>query len=127
MGASDFNTEQYANYTYEDVQGSFDISKDFAQKIIPSIQSALAVNPDIHIIGVPWSYPAWMKDNNALNGGSPRDDLNYAHVGAYFKNYVSQYTDLGLCGLSLCKTNHCTLPAPTRQCSCRLTHMQLLR
>ena len=53
MGASDFSSEYY---TYEDVQGVFDISKDAAY-IIPAIQSALAVNPDIKIMGLPWSYP----------------------------------------------------------------------
>ena len=53
MGASDFSSEYY---TYEDVQGVFDTSKDAAY-IIPAIQSALAVNPDIKIMGLPWSYP----------------------------------------------------------------------
>jgi len=93
MGASDFTYTEY--YTYEDVPGTFDIAKDEAE-IIPAIQDALAVNSNIKIMSLPWSYPAWMKENNSLLGGSPRSDLDYAQVGGYFANYVQKYAAHGL-------------------------------
>ena len=37
-----------------------------------------------------------MKTNGSLNGGFPRDNLNYNDVGAYFKNYLNEYSARGL-------------------------------
>ena len=83
MGSSDFSTQIY---TYEDTQGIFDVSVDEEEKIIPALQSALALNQDIKIVGTPWSYPAWMKESGSLNGGSIKSEaeLDYSLVGAYF-------------------------------------------
>ena len=49
---------------------TFDIVKDEAE-IIPAIKAALGINPKIKIMGIPWSWPAWMKDYDSLLGGSP--------------------------------------------------------
>ena len=114
MGASDFSEEYY---TYEDSPGVFDIFKD-EDLIIPSIRDARAVNPNIQIIGVPWSWPAWMKTTNSLNGGYPLDSLDYALVGAYFSNYVSAYDNQGLPVFAVSIQNeplHTTTSYPTME------------
>jgi len=41
---------------------SFDITPD-TYNLIPVLQSILAINPDIKILGSPWSAPTWMKAN----------------------------------------------------------------
>ena len=75
MGASDFTASGF--YTYNDLpsgqtdvtQSQFSISHD-QQYIIPQLQQALAINPDLKLMGSPWSAPAWMKTSGSVIGGS---------------------------------------------------------
>src|ERR1700734_342913 len=65
MGATDL---ALSNYTYDDLppgdtdpnMSKFSIEHDQAY-IIPTIEAALAVNPRIKVLALPWSPPAWMK------------------------------------------------------------------
>jgi len=38
--------------------------------LIPMLKEILAINPDLKIMGSPWSAPTWMKTNNNSKGGS---------------------------------------------------------
>src|SRR3546814_1576256 len=38
--------------------------------VIPVMQQALAINPQLRVIASPWSPPAWMKSSNSLIGGT---------------------------------------------------------
>ena len=75
MGASDFTASGF--YTYndnppggtDDFQQHFSIAHDEAY-IIPQLQQAPTLNPDLKLMATPWSAPAWMKTNNSLTGGS---------------------------------------------------------
>ena len=75
IGASDF-TASATYYTYCDVRSPdlsrFSIAHDRTY-IIPTLKDALRLNPEIRILGTPWSPPAWMKTNGRLVGISEAD------------------------------------------------------
>ncbi len=70
IGASD-----YARNVYSFDEGEpdpdlkrFSIDHD-REYILPVLQSARKVNPDLHLLASPWSPPGWMKPNNSMLGG----------------------------------------------------------
>jgi glucosylceramidase len=81
---------------------SFDITPD-TYNLIPVLQSILEINPDIKILGSPWSAPTWMKTNKNSIGGS----LKSEYYGVY-ANYFVKY-------LQAMKANGITLDAITVQ------------
>lgn len=103
FGASDFVAGN-DHYTYDDVPpGSsdptlqqFSIAHDFSD-IIPVIQAAIAVNPDLKLMGTPWSAPAWMKDNGNLTmaGGKLQTNLHPVYA-SYLAKCLQAYENAGL-------------------------------
>ncbi|MDP5275922.1 carbohydrate-binding protein [Chengkuizengella axinellae] len=99
IGASDFNR---SSYTYNDMPegetdpnlDQFSIQKD-KENIIPILQEIDSVNPDLKILGTPWSAPAWMKESGTLNGGSLSPD-HYQTYADYFVKYIEAYENEGL-------------------------------
>jgi glucosylceramidase len=69
LGTSDFSS--VGNFSYADnldlTLSNFSISQD-KKYTIPLLQKALSHNPNIFIMGTPWSPPAWMKNNNNMYG-----------------------------------------------------------
>ena len=47
----------------------FSVAKDL-DYFIPVLKMALAENPALKVMAVPWSAPGWMKDSNQQRGGS---------------------------------------------------------
>jgi len=99
MGSSDFRLE---DYTYDDMPPgqtdfgltNFNVSRDELW-IIPTLQEILSINPEVRIVGSPWSPPAWMKTNDELYGGRLRTDA-YDALARYFVKYVQAYTNHSL-------------------------------
>jgi glucosylceramidase len=99
VGASDFNL---SSYTYNDLSAGetdrdlseFSISKD-QTNIIPMLKLAKQKNPDLKIMGSPWSAPAWMKEVHALNGGW-LDVTWYRTYAQYLVKYVQAFENEGL-------------------------------
>jgi glucosylceramidase len=100
MGASDFSAT--GNYSYDDMAAgqadpslnNFSIAHDSAY-LIPLLQQALAVNPALKIVAVPWSPPAWMKTSGTMNGGN----INTAYfpsLAQYFVKFVQNYQQHGI-------------------------------
>lgn len=56
--------------------------------MVPVLKKIIALNPDIKIMGTPWTAPVWMKTNNSFAGGH----LNPAYYRAY-ANYFVKYID----------------------------------
>lgn len=86
IGASDLNSSVFsyddvpAGQTDEDLS-EFSLAKD--QPVIDMLKEILAINPDIKIIGAPWSPPVWMKDNGSSIGGSLKPEFyNQSFVGS---------------------------------------------
>ncbi|MFO7679176.1 MAG: glycoside hydrolase family 30 beta sandwich domain-containing protein [Chloroflexota bacterium] len=99
MGASDF---ALSSYTYNDMPAgqtdptlaNFSIAHDEAY-IIPALQQARALNPQLRFMGTPWSAPAWMKDNGHLNGGSLQAQY-YDAFADYHVKFAEAYAAHGL-------------------------------
>jgi len=100
MGASDFvNGEAY---TYDDMPpgqtdpqlAHFSIDHDRAY-IIPSLQRALEINPELKIMASPWSAPAWMKTSDELGHGSLLPEF-YSVYAEYFVKFIQAYEAEGV-------------------------------
>ena len=90
IGASDLNA---APFTYDDMPAgetdttlaNFSLSNDSA--LIAMLKEILAINPDIKIMGAPWSAPVWMKTNGSFTGGSLQAQY-YSAYAQYFVKYI---------------------------------------
>jgi O-glycosyl hydrolase len=99
IGASDLNESPF---TYDDMPsgqtdvnlGNFNLAPDLTN-VIPLLKDILAINPNIKILGSPWSAPVWMKDNNSFTGGSLQSQY-YEAYAQYFVKYVQQMKAQGI-------------------------------
>jgi glucosylceramidase len=97
IGSNDFSV---TIHTEDDTAGDndlqqFSIAED-EKYIIPYIQAALKVNPNIHFWGSPWSPPAWMKTGGtgtgSLNGGTMNNDAaTFTSYANYFVKWIQAY------------------------------------
>jgi glucosylceramidase len=100
MGASDFTASGV--YTYNDLpsgqtdatQSQFSIAHD-EPYIIPELLQAKSLNPDLKLMGSPWSAPAWMKTNHSLYGGELQTQW-YDSYAVYLKKFIDAYAAQGL-------------------------------
>jgi glucosylceramidase len=100
LGASDFTATNF--YTYDDnppggtdeFQQQFTVAHDQAY-IIPRLQQANQLNPDLKLMASPWSAPAWMKTNNSLQGGSLAAQWEGSYA-LYLAKSVEAYQAAGL-------------------------------
>jgi glucosylceramidase len=102
IGASDLSDH---TYTYDDIPSgstdmtlasfSLDPDRTGGSGLIPLLKQVLAINPNIRILGSPWSPPTWMKDNGNFKGGSlkPEYDDVYAQ---YFVRYLQAMKSEGI-------------------------------
>ncbi len=99
IGASDLSTEVFS---YNDLPVgqtdislvNFSLSKDTVD-VIPVLKEILLINPNIKILGSPWSPPVWMKDNGNSMGGSLQ--TQYYNVYAnYFVKYIQAMKARGI-------------------------------
>jgi glucosylceramidase len=106
MGASDI---ALSVYSYDDMPAgdtdlplaNFSIAHDQAY-ILPLIQQAKALNPDMKLMANPWSPPGWMKDPASMSpvsmlGGqllmTPANETAFAN---YFVKYIQAYKAAGV-------------------------------
>jgi glucosylceramidase len=99
IGASDLNDHVFS---YDDLPAGqtdtalehFDLGPD-KQEVIPVLKEIIAINPEIKILGSPWSAPAWMKNNHDTRGGSLLPQ--YYHVYArYLVKYILAMQQQGI-------------------------------
>ena len=91
IGASDLDDHVFS---YDDLaegetdpgltKFSLDIDK---VDLIPVLKEILAINPDLKILGSPWSAPTWMKTNHNSKGGSLKPEYFDAYA-QYFVKYI---------------------------------------
>jgi glucosylceramidase len=91
IGASDLNEKVFSYDDMPDGQTDptlkhFDLGADKVD-VIPVMKQILAINPDIKILGSPWSPPAWMKTNNDTRGGRLKPDC-YPVYAKYLVKYI---------------------------------------
>ncbi len=99
IGASDFSR---AHYSFDDMpagQQDPDL-KRFSlapqrDTVLPTVQAALAINPQLKVMASPWSAPAWMKSGDSLVKGKLKPEA-YGAFARYLSRYV---TEMGKAGV----------------------------
>ncbi len=97
MGSSDYSTKAYSYDEGLDPDPDmkrFSIDHD-REYIIPILKEARAANPDMWILGSPWSPPAWMKPNKSMLGGCMRRS-SLAPYALYFEKFLDAYAAAGV-------------------------------
>jgi glucosylceramidase len=100
MGATDFSAS--GNYSYDDVPPGqidltltgFSIAHDKAY-VVPLVRRALEINPDLKVVALPWSPPAWLKDTASMSGGKI-DPQYYSALAQYFVKFLQAYRQEGI-------------------------------
>jgi glucosylceramidase len=97
IGASDYATEafSYSEGTQENPElTNFSIDHDRAY-VLPVLRDSRAINPELWLLGSPWSPPAWMKFNKSMLGGCMRRKWlgTYAQ---YFDKFLAAYAQAGV-------------------------------
>ncbi len=96
MNSCDFSLENYAYVIApsKDLKG-FDISRE-ERWVIPFVQDAMALCPDLKVLISPWSPPAFMKDNHDMNHGGhllPEYFQTWAH---YYSLFIKELDKRGI-------------------------------
>ena len=73
---------------------NFSIAGDVQWKL-PMMRRAKELNPELTLMGTPWSAPAWMKDSGALGYGRLLAQ-NHATYSNYFVKWIQAWHDAGL-------------------------------
>ncbi len=97
MGSSDYSTKAYSydeGLDPDPEMKRFSIDHD-REYILPILKEARAVNPDMWILGSPWSPPAWMKPNKSMLGGCMRRS-SLAPYALYFEKFLDAYAAAGV-------------------------------
>jgi glucosylceramidase len=96
IGSSDYATKMYS---YDEGEPDpemrrFSLDHDKAY-ILPMLRQARGVNPNLFLLGSPWSPPGWMKAGGSMLGGSMRKAHFAAHAN-YFVKTLQGYAAEGV-------------------------------
>ncbi|RYG32693.1 MAG: glucosylceramidase, partial [Chitinophagaceae bacterium] len=100
IGASDLDERVFS---YNDLPSGetdpdlkkFSLENDRRTGLIPILKKILKINPELKIMGSPWSPPVWMKDNNDTRGGSLKPEW-YGAYANYFVKYIQEMKREGI-------------------------------
>lgn len=99
IGASDLSDSVF---TYNDLPaGETDVEMErFSIEVekvylLPVLKEILAINPNMLIMGSPWTPPVWMKTNNNSKGGSLKPEY-YDAYARYFVKYIQAMAAEGI-------------------------------
>ncbi len=103
IGSSDFTAAERHHSLDDAPPGStdlalerFSIARD-EQQVLPLLRRARELNPDLRVMGTPWSPPAWMKTSGSLVGGQLEDDPEVVDAYArYLVRFAQAYADAGV-------------------------------
>lgn len=105
IGSSDFGIDAYSfSEVAEDyLMEHFSLERE-KEYMLPYIQKAIAVNPDLRLFASPWSPPGWMKESGFMDRGSETPEKNvlrdearvYNAYALYFLKYVEGYRNEGV-------------------------------
>lgn len=101
IGGSDFSIERY---TWCDTKGleNFGPHEYDTKYVIPVLKEIKKINPDLRIIGSPWTAPRWMKkgvntifDHYSWTGGTLKESC-YEDYAQYFVKWIQYMQSEGL-------------------------------
>lgn len=98
IGGCDFSTRPYS---YDDGDedpslANFLLTEEDRDYKISYLQQALKLTPGLRVFGSPWSAPAWMKTNNALNGQGVLKKEFYQTWADYYMKFLDAYDKAGI-------------------------------
>lgn len=131
VGASDFGIDAYSySEVPEDYEMKhFSIERD-KKYVLPYLELASKMNPDLKIFASPWSPPGWMKENGKMAGVDPahsklRSEARiYEAYAKYFAKYIQSYQENGVNIDRICVQNETDIS--TKYPSCVMPPKQLL-
>ena len=102
IGCNDFSSTEYSLCDVEGLE-HFALFNDEVNYVIPILKEILAINPDLKIIGSPWTPPKWMKVDNLTNM-RPYDSwtdghlspLHYDTYAEYFVKFIQAFQGEGI-------------------------------
>jgi O-glycosyl hydrolase len=100
IGTSDFAPGPF--YTYNDMPAGqedprlegFSIERD-REYVLPVLQMAQRLNPELRWVASPWTPPPWMKTNGRYGGGSLRPEC-YPYYAEYLVRFIEAYRREGI-------------------------------
>ncbi len=98
IGASDYAINWYScNETEGDyAMEHFSIDRD-REHLLPYIQSAMKIKPELKLFASPWSPPTWMKTRKVYNYGRLiQTEENLKAYALYFRKFVEAYRAEGV-------------------------------
>ena len=96
IGSSDYsrNVFSYDEGEPDPELKRFSIEHD-REYILPLLRSVRQVNPQLFLLGSPWSPPGWMKDNNSMLGGTIRRRYMRSYA-SYIVKFLQAYQTEGV-------------------------------
>ena len=100
IGASDFSA--HGDYSYDDPPNAkpdpslahFSTAMD-DKTLFPLLREALHLDPQLRLLILPWSAPAWMKDSHTMRAGA-LEDADIPVYAQYLARTVGAYAQQGL-------------------------------
>ncbi|MGE5500101.1 MAG: glycoside hydrolase family 30 protein, partial [Syntrophothermus sp.] len=78
----------------DETMAKFTLDED-RKFLIPVLKEILTINPNIKILGSPWSAPVWMKSNRSSVGGNLKVEYYNAYA-LYFVKYIQEMKKEGI-------------------------------
>ena len=102
IGCSDFSLSEYTCCDTEGIE-HFALTAEETDYVIPVLKEILAINPELKIMGSPWTAPRWMKVAD-LEKKTPTDSwtsgyLNpdhYQDYATYFVKWIKAFAENGI-------------------------------
>lgn len=102
IGCSDFSLSEYTCWDTPGIE-NFGLQNEEMNYIIPVLKEILTINPNLKILGSPWTSPRWMKVNNLTDlqpfNSWTSGQLNPAHYqdyGTYFVKWIQAMNANGI-------------------------------
>ena len=102
IGCSDFSLSEYTCCDTKGIE-NFALTSEENDYLIPVLKEIRAINPNIKILGSPWTCPPWMKVNNLTDlqpfNSWTSGQLNpayYSDYATYFVKWIKAFADAGI-------------------------------
>ncbi|MBK5722067.1 glucosylceramidase [Dysgonomonas sp. Marseille-P4677] len=90
IGCSDFSLSEYTCCDTPGIE-NFALQSEEIDYVIPVLKEILAINPNIKILGSPWTCPRWMKVNN-LTELKPFNSWTSGQLNpSYYQDYATYF------------------------------------
>ncbi|MDR2466252.1 MAG: glucosylceramidase [Prevotellaceae bacterium] len=89
IGCSDFSLSEYSCCDLKGIE-NFALQNEELNYVIPVLKEILAINPELKILGSPWTCPKWMKVNN-LADRRPHDSWTSGHLNPDLRGDYAEY------------------------------------